>query len=166
MEYFQKNATFAVLKNMHNCIMYSIISKIYLAPTIVEMQIHAPRMAKSAKPGQFLIMKIDEQGERIPLTICDTDPEKGNVTIVFQIVGKSTEMMGKLEAGDTFSNFTGPLGNPSELFHIEDETLKEKKVLFVAGGVGTAPVYPQVKWLHAKGMPKDVLIGTRTKSLL
>jgi glutamate synthase (NADPH/NADH) small chain len=130
------------------------------------MQIHAPRMAKSAKPGQFLIMKVDEQGERIPLTVCDTNTENGNVTIVFQIVGKSTEMMGKLEVGDTFSNFTGPLGNPSELFHLSDEELREKKILFVAGGVGTAPVYPQVKWLHAKGMPKDVLIGTRTKSLL
>jgi glutamate synthase (NADPH/NADH) small chain len=146
--------------------MYEIVSKEYLTPTIVEMQIQAPRMAKSAKPGQFLIMKIDEEGERIPLTICDTNSETGNVTIVFQVVGKSTEMMGKLEAGDAFSNFTGPLGNPSELLHLSDEELREKKILFVAGGVGTAPVYPQVKWLHSKGMPKDVLIGTRTESML
>jgi glutamate synthase (NADPH/NADH) small chain len=146
--------------------MYRITSKTYLAPAIVEMQIHAPRMAKSAKPGQFLIMKIDEQGERIPLTVCDSDAEKGNITIVFQIVGKSTEMMGQLETGDTFSTFVGPLGNPSELLHLTDEELRNKKILFVAGGVGTAPVYPQVKWLHSKGTPADVLIGTRTKDLL
>jgi glutamate synthase (NADPH/NADH) small chain len=146
--------------------MYKVISKTYLASAIIEMQIYAPRMARSAKPGQFLIMKIDEQGERIPLTICDSNPERGEVTIVFQVVGRSTEMMGKLEAGDTFSTFVGPLGNPSELLSLPDEELRNKKILFIAGGVGTAPVYPQLKWLHEKGMRKDVLIGVRTAEML
>lgn len=146
--------------------MYKIITKTYLTPTIIEMQVHAPRMAKSAKPGQFLIVKVDEHGERIPLTICDFDSENGIVTIVFQVVGRSTEIMGELNVGDTFSNFVGPLGNPSELLHLPDEELQQKKILFVAGGVGTAPIYPQVKWLHSKGIESDVLIGTRTKNLL
>ena len=146
--------------------MYKILSKTYLTPAIIEMEVYAPRVAKSAKPGQFLIVKADEKGERIPLTICDLDAEKGNVTIVFQVVGKSTEDMEKFNAGDSFLNFVGPLGNPSELLHLSDEELKQKKILFVAGGVGTAPIYPQVKWLHSKGIEAEVLIGTRTKSML
>ena len=146
--------------------MYKIISKTYLTEGIIEMEVLAPRMAKSAKPGQFLIVKADKSGERIPLTICDSDAEKGTITIVFQVVGKSTEAMGKLNAGDRFLNFAGPLGNPSELLHLSDEELKSKKILFVAGGVGTAPIYPQIKWLRSKGIDVDVLIGTRTKSLL
>ena len=123
-------------------------------------------MAKSAKPGQFLILKADKYGERIPLTICDSDAKTGIITIVFQVVGKSTEEMGKLNCGDMFSSFVGPLGNPSELLHFSDEELREKKILFVAGGVGTAPIYPQVKWLHSKGINSDVVIGVRTKDML
>ena len=146
--------------------MYKILSKTYLTPAIIEMEVYAPRMAKSALPGQFLIVKADEAGERIPLTICDCDAEKGMITIVFQIVGKSTEAMGKYNVGDCFSHFVGPLGNPSELLHLSDEELKQKKILFVAGGVGTAPIYPQVKWLRSKGIEAEVLIGTRTKSML
>jgi glutamate synthase (NADPH/NADH) small chain len=146
--------------------MYKILSKTYLTPAIIEMEVYAPRMAKSALPGQFLIVKKDDAGERIPLTICDSDAEKGIVTIVFQIVGKSTQEMDMLNAGDSFLHFAGPLGNPSELLHLSDEELKQKKILFVAGGVGTAPIYPQVKWLHKKGINVDVLIGTRTKSML
>ena len=146
--------------------MYKIISKEVLAPAIIEMQVHAPRMAKSAKPGHFLIVKVDEEGERIPLTICDSDAKNGSITIVFQVVGKSTEIMAQLEAGDSFQSFVGPLGNPSELMHLSDEELKKQNILFVAGGVGTAPVYPQVKWMKSKGMDCDVLIGTRNKELL
>ena len=146
--------------------MYKIISKELLTPAIIEMQVYAPRMAKSAKPGQFLIVKMDEDGERIPLTICDLDLENGRITIVFQIVGDSTEKMAQLEAGDSFQSFVGPLGNPSELMHFSDEELKKQNILFVAGGVGTAPIYPQVKWMKSKGLDCDVLIGTRSKDLL
>ena len=146
--------------------MYKIIRKETLAPAILEMEVHAPRMAKSAKPGQFLIVKIDDKGERIPLTICDSDSKEETITIVFQVVGKSTEVMAQLEVGDSFQSFVGPLGNPSELMHLSDDELKKQKILFVAGGVGTAPVYPQVKWMKSKGMDCDVLIGTRNKELL
>ena len=146
--------------------MYKIVSKTCLTPSIIEMEVYAPRMAKSALPGQFLIVKTDEYGERIPLTICDSDSKKGTITIVFQIVGKSTQEMGELNTGDVFYNFAGPLGNPSELLDMSDEELRQKKILFIAGGVGTAPVYPQVKWLHSKGINTDVLIGTRTKDML
>ncbi|MDR1878514.1 MAG: NADPH-dependent glutamate synthase [Bacteroidales bacterium] len=146
--------------------MYTILTKIYLTPAIIEMQVHAPHLAKAAMPGQFLIVKTDEYGERIPLTICDTDTQNGSVTIVFQIVGKSTEQMGKLETGDAFLSFAGPLGKASELVHLSDEELRRQKILFVAGGVGTAPVYPQVKWMHSKGIDTDVLIGTRNRDML
>ncbi|MDR0367505.1 MAG: bifunctional dihydroorotate dehydrogenase B NAD binding subunit/NADPH-dependent glutamate synthase [Bacteroidales bacterium] len=146
--------------------MYKILSKQLLAPAIVEMAVYAPRIAKSGQPGQFLIVKTDEQGERIPLTICDLDKEKGSVTIVFQIVGKSTEIMAALNPGDYFHNFTGPLGKASEWITLSDEELRKENILFIAGGVGTAPVYPQVKWLHSKGIACDVLIGVRSKDFL
>ncbi|MDD6571951.1 MAG: sulfide/dihydroorotate dehydrogenase-like FAD/NAD-binding protein, partial [Thermoflexaceae bacterium] len=102
----------------------------------------------------------------IPLTICDYDREKGIITIVFQIVGASTEKMSKLKAGDAFRDFTGPLGCASEFVKEDLEELKKKKMLFVAGGVGTAPVYPQVKWLHEHGIDADVIVGAKTKDLL
>lgn len=146
--------------------MYKIIGKQFLTPTIVGMDVYAPMIAKSAQPGQFLIVKTDEHGERIPLTICDIDKDKKTVTIVFQVVGKSTEMMAALNEGDHFHNFTGPLGRPSELLELSDEELRQERILFIAGGVGTAPVYPQVKWMHSKGMPCDVLIGVRSKEFL
>ena len=105
-------------------------------------------------------------GERIPLTICDYDREEGTVTIVFQIVGASTYRMADLKAGDSFQDFVGPLGNPSEFVKEDIEELKKKKYLFVAGGVGTAPVYPQVKWLHEHGIDADVIIGAKNKDLI
>lgn len=146
--------------------MYPILKAEKLADKIHLMVVKAPRVAKNCKPGEFVIVKIDEVGERIPLTICDYDKEEGTITIVFQIVGASTERMASLKAGDAFHDFVGPLGNPSEFVKEDLEVLKNKKMLFVAGGVGTAPVYPQVKWLHEHGIDADVIVGAKTKDLL
>jgi ferredoxin--NADP+ reductase len=146
--------------------MYKIVGKKLLAPQIYFMDIEAPRVAKSAYPGQFIIVKMDEKGERIPLTICDYDREKGTVTIVFQTLGTSTQRMAKYEIGDHFADFVGPLGMPSEFVHEDIEKLKNKKIMFIAGGVGTAPVYPQVKWMHENGIDVDVIVGTRNKDTL
>ena len=143
--------------------MYPIVKKEKLADKIFLMDVKAPRVAKSCEPGQFVIVKIDEEGERIPLTICDYDREAGTVTIVFQTVGASTERMQYLEIGDFFGDFVGPLGCASELVGADIEELKKKKIVFIAGGVGTAPVYPQVKWLHEHGVPCDVIMGSKTK---
>ena len=139
--------------------MYKILRAEKLAANIYLMDVEAKRIANSCKPGQFIIAKIDEKGERIPLTICDYNKEKGTITIVFQPVGASTEKMSQLKAGDSFRDFTGPLGQPSEFVNEDLDELKNKKYLFVAGGVGTAPVYPQVKWLHERGIEADVIIG-------
>lgn len=146
--------------------MYKIVAKRLLAPQIYLMDIKAPRLARSAKPGQFLIVKIDEKGERIPLTICDYDAVKETVSIVFQTLGESTKQMALLEEGDFFSDFAGPLGRPSEFVHESEEELKSKKRIFVAGGVGTAPVYPQVKWLSEHGIKADVIVGCKSKEYL
>lgn len=145
--------------------MYEIISKRVLSPAITEMKVKAPRVASSALPGQFVIVRVDEEGERIPLTICDYDAEKGTVTIVTQSVGYSSGKINALEEGDSFADFAGPLGRPSELVELPQEELAKKRVLFVAGGVGTAPVYPQAKWLHEHGVESDVIIGAKTKDL-
>ena len=146
--------------------MYKILKAEQLADKIYLMDVSAPRVAKHCLPGQFIIVKMDEKGERIPLTICDYDREKGTVTIVFQIVGASTLKMAELKAGDSFSDFVGPLGCASELTETPIEELKKKKIVFIAGGVGTAPVYPQVKWLHEQGVDCDVIMGSKTKDLL
>jgi len=146
--------------------MYKILETKELAANIFYMVVEAKRVAKACKPGQFVIVRADEQSERIPLTICDYDREKGTITIVFQIVGAGTQFMSSLKAGDAFHDFVGPLGCPSEFVGEDLETLKNKKMLFVAGGVGTAPVYPQVKWLHQHGIKADVIVGAKTKDLL
>lgn len=146
--------------------MYKIIREKQLTENIFLMDVEAPRVARHCEPGQFIIVKMDEVGERIPLTICDYDREKGTVTIVFQIIGASTKKMALLKAGDSFQDFTGPLGCASEFVEEDIESLKNKKILFVAGGVGTAPVYPQVKWLHEHGVQVDVIVGSKTKDLL
>ncbi len=130
------------------------------------MVVEAERVAKSCEPGQFVIVRTDADAERIPLTICDYDREKGTVTIVFQIVGAGTQYMSSLKAGDAFHDFVGPLGCPSEFVKEDIEELKKKSILFVAGGVGTAPVYPQVKWLHEHGIAADVIVGAKTKDIL
>ncbi|MCM1242629.1 MAG: sulfide/dihydroorotate dehydrogenase-like FAD/NAD-binding protein [Roseburia sp.] len=146
--------------------MYKILQAEELTTNIYLMVVEAARVAKSCQPGQFIIVRMDEKGERIPLTICDYDRQKGTVTIVFQIVGAATQKMSALKAGDSFHDFVGPLGMPSEFVKEDLDTLKTKKMLFVAGGVGTAPVYPQVKWLHEKGIEADVIVGAKTKDLL
>ena len=146
--------------------MYKILNAEKLSANVFLMDVEAPRVAKHCLPGQFVIMKMDEVGERIPLTICDYDAEKGTVTIVFQPAGASTTRMAQLKAGDYFEDFVGPLGQPSELCHEDLEELKKKKIVFVAGGVGTAPVYPQVKWLHEHGITADAIVGAKTKDLL
>ncbi|MBD8942802.1 MAG: sulfide/dihydroorotate dehydrogenase-like FAD/NAD-binding protein [Clostridiales bacterium] len=146
--------------------MYKILKAEQLANNIYLMDVEAPRIAKSCNPGQFIIAKLDEKGERIPLTICDYDRKNGTITIVFQVIGASTEKMSKLKTGDAFRDFTGPLGQPSEFVNEDLEELKKKKFLFVAGGVGTAPVYPQVKWLHEHGIEADVIVGAKTKDIL
>ena len=146
--------------------MYKILKAGKLAGNIYEMVVEAPRVAKHWLPGQFIIVKMDEGGERIPLTICDYDREAGTVTIVFQPIGASTEKFTTLKAGDTFRDFVGPLGQPSDLCTESLEEVKKKKILFVAGGVGTAPVYPQVKWLHEHGIAADVIVGAKTKDLV
>lgn len=146
--------------------MYKILNKRLLAPNIYLMDIEAPRVAKSSKPGQFVIVRMDERGERIPLTICDYDKDKKSVTIVFQVVGSSTKRMAALEVGEHFIDFVGPLGQPSELVHEDLEELRKKKIIFIAGGVGAAPVYPQVKWLNSVGVKADVIVGTKSKETL
>ena len=146
--------------------MYRILKAEELAANIYMMVVEAPRVAKRCLPGQFIIAKLDEEGERIPLTICDYDSEKGTITIVFQPIGESTLKMAKLQAGDAFEDFVGPLGCPSELCSTPIEELKKKKIVFVGGGVGTAPVYPQLKWLYEHGITADCIIGARTKDLI
>lgn len=146
--------------------MYKIVKKQELTDNIYLMDVEAPRVAKNCLPGQFVIVRKDEAGERIPLTICDYDRKAGTITIVFQTVGAGTKLMAELSEGDSFHDFVGPLGQPSELTKENPEALKEKKILFVAGGVGTAPVYPQVKWLHEQGVDADVIVGAKTKSIL
>ena len=139
--------------------MYKILKAEKLADMIYLMDVEAPRVARHCQPGQFVIVKMDEKGERIPLTICDYDREAGTITIVFQTVGASTTKMAELKAGDDFRDFTGPLGRPSEFVEEDLESLKSKKILFVGGGVGAAPVYPQVKWMKEHGIDVDVIIG-------
>ena len=146
--------------------MYLIKRKVDLHPLIFLMDVVAPRTAKYCEPGQFVIVKIDEKGERIPLTICDYNRDEGTVTIVVQKIGYSTTRMGDMKEGDYFMDFVGPLGNPSELVTDDIEEVKEKKILFVGGGLGTAPVYPQVKWLHEHGIDADVIIGAKNKELV
>ena len=146
--------------------MFQIVKKEYLAKDIYLMDVKAPRVAKKCYPGQFVIVKMDEKGERIPLTICDYDREAGIVTIVFQVVGASTQEMCEMNEGDYFRDFVGPLGCKSELIDEDPEELAKKKILFVAGGVGTAPVYPQVKWMKQNGYDVDVIIGARSKDLI
>lgn len=146
--------------------MYKIIKKIDLTPIITLMEVNAPRMARAAKPGQFLIVRAHDKGERIPLTICDFDSKKGTVTIVTQIVGASTRQICTMNEGESFKDFAGPLGQPSEFVYKSDEELSKMRYLFIAGGLGTAPVFPQAKYLYAKGAKVDVIIGAKTKDLV
>ena len=146
--------------------MFKIVKKRQLSDKVILMDIEAKRVAKKCLPGEFVIVKANEKGERIPLTVCDYNRDAGTVTIVFQTVGFSTELFGRYNEGDYYADFVGPLGNPSELVVEDPETLKDKKILFVGGGLGIAPVYPQVKWLHEHGIACDSVIGARNADLL
>ncbi len=146
--------------------MYKIVKKELLAENIYLMDVYAPRIAASAKPGQFIIIIADKYSERIPLTICDYDVDKGTVQIVIQASGGSTSKICQFEEGESFKDFVGPLGRPSEFLDEDIEELKKKKVLFVAGGVGTAPVYPQAKWFFEHGIDVDVIIGAKSKDFV
>ena len=146
--------------------MYKILEVQHLSEKNWLMVIEAPYVARRCQPGQFLIVRATELGERIPLTICDYDREKGTITIVFQVVGVSTYRLSKLKEGESIHDVVGPLGKPSEWVDEPIEELKKKRFLFVAGGVGIAPVYPQVKWLKEHGVDADVIIGARTMVLI
>ena len=146
--------------------MYKILRKVELSSDTILFDVLAPRIAKSALPGQFLIVKLDKKGERIPLTVSDNDAEQGIVTIVFKVVGNSTRQMSALNEGDAFEDVVGPLGRPSELVHVPADKLPDHKVIFIGGGVGIAPIYPQVKWMHQQGVDCDVIIGAKTASML
>lgn len=146
--------------------MYEIITKEMLTPTICRMKVNAPMLARAAQPGQFLMVLPEEKGERIPLTISDYDPEEGSVTIVTQNIGASTSDILSFEPGESFRDVAGPLGHPSEFVSFSPEQLSESRYIFIAGGVGTAPVYPQAKWLHSRGAKVDVIIGAKTKDIL
>jgi ferredoxin--NADP+ reductase len=141
--------------------MFKILERRDLTPDIVWMTVEAPRVARSARPGQFVIVRAGEKGERIPLTIADYDPERGTVVIVTQRIGVSTRRILELQQGDALDSFAGPLGRPADFVHEDLEELRGRKMLFIAGGVGTAPVYAQVKWLHENGVRADVIIGAK-----
>lgn len=155
-----------IIKSSGGKYMYKILEKKELAPSIFMMKILAPRVAKAAMPGQFIILRVDEKGERIPLTVCDTDVNEGSVTIVVQTIGCSTKQMENYEAGDFFYDFVGPLGVESELISEDKEELKKLKIMFISGGVGAAPVYPQVKWLHENGVKADVIMGFKNREMV
>ncbi|MBQ8657968.1 MAG: sulfide/dihydroorotate dehydrogenase-like FAD/NAD-binding protein [Clostridia bacterium] len=139
--------------------MYQIVSKESLNPTVTKMEILAPFVAKKALPGQFIILRVDENGERIPLTVADYDREKGTVTIIFQIVGAATEMLDHKKAGEFIPDFVGPLGRPTHLEGL-------KKVCVVGGGVGCAIAMPVAKALKAQGCEVTSIIGFRNKDLV
>lgn len=146
--------------------MYRIIRKEMLTPLVCRMEVEAPRLAAAALPGQFLIVRATECGERIPLTISDYDKDAGTVTIVTQQIGASTREICAMNEGDAFADVVGPLGVPSDFTEMSADGLAGRKYIFIAGGVGTAPVYPQVKWLHERGVAVDVIVGAKTADLV
>jgi ferredoxin--NADP+ reductase len=146
--------------------MFEIVKRKVLAENIVLDEVLAPRIAASARPGQFVIVRVGEKGERIPLTISDYDREAGRITLVTQVVGATSRKVFDLPPGGSFTDVVGPLGHPSEFVYEHIDELRGKNILFIAGGLGTAPVYPQVKWLAEQGAPADVIVGAKTQSLL
>ncbi len=146
--------------------MYKVIRKEVLNPVITLMEVEAPRLASSAQPGQFLIVRVDEQGERVPLTVCDYNREKGTVTIVTQAIGASSKEICALGVGEAFADVVGPLGQPSEFISLPDSELKKMSFVFIAGGLGTAPVYPQAKYFHERGAKVDVILGAKSADMV
>ncbi|HEY9206515.1 MAG TPA: sulfide/dihydroorotate dehydrogenase-like FAD/NAD-binding protein [Candidatus Methanoperedens sp.] len=147
------------INSLKETMSFKILKKEELVPTIHLMDISAPRIAKKARPGQFVILKIDENGERIPLTIADFDRKKGIITTIFMVVGKTTMQLSDLKAGDEIQDFIGPLGNPA---HIENEGT----ILLVGGGVGVAPIFPQARAFREAGNRVISIIGARSANLL
>ncbi len=143
--------------------MFTILEKKNLAPRVFLLRIHAPRVATAAQPGQFVIVIADEHAERVPLTIANFDREEGWVDLVVQASGPSTTKLSEKEQGDKLKDFVGPLGVPSEFTELSDEELKKQRYLFVGGGIGAAPVYPQVRYLSERGVHCDVIIGFKNK---
>ena len=138
---------------------YKIVEKKMLNPTVFLMEVEAPLVARKAEPGQFIILRIDEQGERVPFTVADFDREKGSVTIIVQAVGKTTRELALLQAGDTILDFAGPLGMPTKLDGL-------KKVAVIGGGLGNAIAYPQAKKLHAMGADVIMIAGFRSTDFI
>ena len=139
--------------------MYKIVAKQVLNPTVVRMEIQAPYVAKKAQAGQFVILRVDDRGERIPLTVADYNRTAGTVTIIFQLVGATTKQLARLEVGDSLQDFVGPLGNPTKVTGY-------RKVAVVGGGVGCAIAYPGAKALHENGAQVHSIVGFRTKDLV
>ncbi|MCI8762290.1 MAG: sulfide/dihydroorotate dehydrogenase-like FAD/NAD-binding protein [Oscillospiraceae bacterium] len=139
--------------------MYRIVKKRVLNPTVSLMEVEAPAVARKAEPGQFIILRVDEEGERIPLTIADFDRERGTVTIIYQVVGATTEKLNHKQEGESLRDFVGPLGRATE-------TEGLKRVAVVGGGVGTAIAYPVAKKLHDVGCHVDLIVGFRSKDLV
>ena len=139
--------------------MYKIVNKRVLNPTVILMDIEAPLVAKKAEPGQFIILRTDENGERIPLTVADFDRKKGTVTIIFQVVGATTEKLAHMEKGDSLCDFVGPLGKKTHTDGL-------KRVAVVGGGVGCAIAYPVAKKLHSLGCEVHAICGFRNKDLV
>lgn len=146
--------------------MYQITKAKKLCDNIFVFDVRARRIAAHCLPGQFVIVRTDKNSERIPLTICDYDRQNGTISICVQVVGEGSLKLSKMEQGDLLSDIAGPLGCPSELCSTGIEELKKQNIVFVAGGLGTAPVYPQVKWLYEHGVDCDVIIGAKTKDLV
>ena len=139
--------------------MYQIVKKEILNPSVILMDVAAPAIARKAEPGQFIILRVNEDGERIPLTIADFDREAGTITIIYQVVGKTTQVLGEMEAGDQILDFVGPLGVASHLDNY-------RKVAVIGGGLGSAIAYPQAKKLHQLGTEVDIIAGFRNKDLI
>ena len=139
--------------------MYKIIAKKQLNSAVEEMVVHAPYVARKCEAGQFIILRVDEAGERIPLTIAEYDRANGTVTIIYQVVGHTTRLLSALNPGDSIVDFVGPLGQPTHL-------AKHTRVLGIGGGVGAAPLYPQIKALHEMGVACDVILGGRSREFV
>lgn len=146
--------------------MFKILETEVLADKTYKMVVEAPNVAHACEPGQFLIVRSEEESERIALTICDYDRDRETVTIVFQTIGESSYKIAEKKAGDSFADVAGPLGNPAEYVKEPLEEVRKRHYLLVGGGLGTAPVYPQAKWLKEHGVDVDVIIGTKNKDTL
>ena len=140
--------------------MYEILKKEELSPNVYAMEIDAPRVAKNAEPGQFIILRVDEEGERIPLTIADFNRETGRILIVFQVIGASTMKLAAMEVGDSLRDFVGPLGHPSEIRKLDGT------MVVVGGGIGVAPTYPIARAMHEAGNKVIAIMGAKTKDIL